>query len=1203
MRPIRLRSLAALGALLALASPLSAQVVISQVYGGGGNAGAPLRSDFIELFNAGSATVSVDGWSVQYAASAGTTWQRTNLSGSIAPGQYYLVKQADGTNTATPALPTPDASGAIAMAATAGKVALVNNQAVLTGSCPLGGPVVDFVGFGGANCSETAPTAAPSNTTAAIRKAAGCTDTGNNSADFDVAAPTPRNTAVAAAPCGGPVTPALSIADAAIEEGDTTGSTLRFTITLSAPAPAGGVSFDLATADGTAVAGQDYVAVATTLVIADGERSATLDVTLIGDTVPEADETFFVRITNVTGATVADGEAIGTIRNDDFALVPIHAIQGNGSTTPLEGQVVVTEGIVTARRSNGFFLQTADGEDDGDPMTSEGLFVFTGSTAFPAVAVGNRVRVSGRVTDFTPSTNLNQKPITELTSSGGVSVQVSLRATNQPLPAPVQLTLADASPNGELEALERYEHMRVRTGPLVTVAPSGAFLSEPNATVTGSDGIFYAVLKGVPRPFREPGIAINDVIAATAPAGVPRFDTNAERLRIDSDAQLGAARAVADANTEIASLTGVLDYGSGVYTLLPDPGQLVGDATGLLPGGPAPKAVPDAPADAISIGSFNLLRFFDDVNDPAIGEPVLTPTAFQARLRDTSEAICRYVKTPDLLGIVEVENLATLQRLAEAINTNLSGACPENPQYVAHLLEGNDVGGIDVGVLVSTREVRPGTPRVSVVEVEQIGKSALFTNRDGSTELLNDRPSLAVAATVASANGNAVPVTVVVNHLRSLIDVNSTAAGSRGWPSTGARVRGKRAAQALHLAEWIEARQQADATERLVLVGDFNAFEFSDGLVDVMGLITGQPAAPGTVLDHFDSPITRPLTTLTTLAPADERYSFTFDGNAQSLDHAVANDAVFASALVVQSTHASINADFSETRFGQGPVRTSDHDPVVVRLVEGAFRTADLGVSIESSDVAATGEPLPIRVALRNAGPDEAARARLRLTLDRNVDGTTIVAPTGWTCSAFAATTLGSEAECRAERIGNGTTATFNVTVPATALGTPGTLGLRATADAASADPATANNSRAVSITLATPADLSVDVVTTKKSGNPVVGFAVQSANRGPATAQDVRLEMVFRGPASALNPIQATGWSCTHSSLPSGMEGVVIGCRLLYPAHVAQLPTIIVQAVPRQGLPRTAITLEARIHSSSPDVVQGNNMDRAEDVIGAPGR
>ena len=127
MRPIRLRSLAALGALLALASPLSAQVVISQVYGGGGNAGAPLRSDFIELFNAGSATVSVDGWSVQYAASAGTTWQRTNLSGSIAPGQYYLVKQADGTNTATPALPTPDASGAIAMAATAGKVALVNN--------------------------------------------------------------------------------------------------------------------------------------------------------------------------------------------------------------------------------------------------------------------------------------------------------------------------------------------------------------------------------------------------------------------------------------------------------------------------------------------------------------------------------------------------------------------------------------------------------------------------------------------------------------------------------------------------------------------------------------------------------------------------------------------------------------------------------------------------------------------------------------------------------------------------------------------------------------------------------------------------------------------------------------------------------------------------------------------------------------------
>jgi predicted extracellular nuclease len=169
-------------------------------------------------------------------------------------------------------------------------------------------------------------------------------------------------------------------------------------------------------------------------VIAAGERSATFDVALTGDTTPEPDESFVVRITNVTGADVGDAEATGIIRNDDIVVVPIHAIQGSGSISPLDGQVVVTEGVITARRSNGFFVQTADGEDDGNPETSEGLFVFTSSTAFPAVAVGNRVRVSGRVVDFTPSSNLNQRPLTEITGGGGVTVQVSLRAAGAALP-------------------------------------------------------------------------------------------------------------------------------------------------------------------------------------------------------------------------------------------------------------------------------------------------------------------------------------------------------------------------------------------------------------------------------------------------------------------------------------------------------------------------------------------------------------------------------------------------------------------------------------------------------------------------------------------------------------------------------------------------------------------------------------------------
>ncbi|MGH8077071.1 MAG: lamin tail domain-containing protein, partial [Lysobacter sp.] len=120
-----LSRLAVLAFSFAVTAPVHAQVVISQVYGGGGNSGAPLRSDFIELHNNGATSVDLAGWSVQYGSSGGTSWQRTNLSGSIAPGGYYLIKQADGGNIAAPALPTPDAIGTIAMSGTAGKVALV----------------------------------------------------------------------------------------------------------------------------------------------------------------------------------------------------------------------------------------------------------------------------------------------------------------------------------------------------------------------------------------------------------------------------------------------------------------------------------------------------------------------------------------------------------------------------------------------------------------------------------------------------------------------------------------------------------------------------------------------------------------------------------------------------------------------------------------------------------------------------------------------------------------------------------------------------------------------------------------------------------------------------------------------------------------------------------------------------------------------
>ena len=195
------RLLPVLAVCLAVSSSLlaaSPNIVISQVYGGGGNAGATLKNDFIELYNRGTSSVNVTGWSVQYASSAGTTWQTTTLSGSIAPGKYYLVQEAVGAGGTTN-LPTPDATGAIPMSATGGKVALVNASAALTGGCPTAG-VVDFFGYDGANCFETAATNPLTNTTAAARNNGGCTDTDNNFADFTIGAPNPRNSATPATP-------------------------------------------------------------------------------------------------------------------------------------------------------------------------------------------------------------------------------------------------------------------------------------------------------------------------------------------------------------------------------------------------------------------------------------------------------------------------------------------------------------------------------------------------------------------------------------------------------------------------------------------------------------------------------------------------------------------------------------------------------------------------------------------------------------------------------------------------------------------------------------------------------------------------------------------------------------------------------------------------------------------------------------------
>jgi Lamin Tail Domain len=186
----------------------SQDMVISQVFAGGGNANAPYTNDFVELFNRGSASVDLANWSLQYASGAASTWQVTPLSGSVPAGGRYLVQLASAASVGA-SLPAPDATGTSNLAVSGGKVALVHTATALAcggtaGSCSADPGVADLIGYGSATDYEgSGPAPAISNTTAALRAGGGCTDTDVNSNDFSAQPPVPRNSAAVAAPCAG----------------------------------------------------------------------------------------------------------------------------------------------------------------------------------------------------------------------------------------------------------------------------------------------------------------------------------------------------------------------------------------------------------------------------------------------------------------------------------------------------------------------------------------------------------------------------------------------------------------------------------------------------------------------------------------------------------------------------------------------------------------------------------------------------------------------------------------------------------------------------------------------------------------------------------------------------------------------------------------------------------------------------------------
>lgn len=796
---------------------------------------------------------------------------------------------------------------------------------------------------------------------------------------------------------GGPSLPSLSLDDVTQLEGDIGTTTFTFTVTLSTAAPLGGVTFDIGTASDSATSGVDFVAkFLTAQTIPQGASTYSFDVLVNGDTALEISETFLVNLSNVSsGATIADGEGLGTITNDDIVITSINVIQGSGELSAYDGQFIMTEGVVTAKRGNGFFLQSFGSEagvsPDGNDATSEGIFVFT-AAAPNMVAVGDHARVAATVDEFLGSA---ATPTTEL-----VSPSIDVLDNGITLPTPVELTAAMAGPDSFPDTLEHLEGMLVSVAKGIVTAQTGGFINEPNATSTDSNTAFEFVVSGVPRPMREPGISILDSfpVPLAKEATIPYFDANQERIKAFP---LVGTRLVADAGASVSGLVGPLIYFGDSWQLLYDVANppVIGD--------PIATAVSDAGANDVTVGAFNLQRFFDDSNDPGIGEPVLSGAAFANRLAKTGAAICDWVKVPDILGVVEVENLDTLAELADYINGN----CARAPVYAPYLQEGNDVGGIDVGFLVSNRAVRAGVSRVSVTSVIQMGKDTKYgTSPLGcapgelgcTSALLNDRPSLVLRSVVNFANGRTYPLTVIVNHLRSL---------NGNDDPVSSRVRYKRGQQAVELAKVVNDIQIGNPNEKIVLVGDFNAFPFNDGYVDVMGIITGNPATEDQVIEYFTSPLATPLVLGDELTPDPaQRYSYVFEGNAQTLDHAVVNEALINDPSVVSLSveHARINADFRVGRYGEfslpytaenPPLRVSDHDPVRLKIQLAELTTADLSLSFSAPLPPGRGVAYSDILTLRNAGPSAAIGARLHLYLQTQ-DSTvmTVLPPTGWSC-------------------------------------------------------------------------------------------------------------------------------------------------------------------------------------------------------------
>jgi len=622
-----------------------------------------------------------------------------------------------------------------------------------------------------------------------------------------------------------------------------------------------------------------------------GEAGDNQSITLDPDVEGKPPRVKHTAATGSGGALFSPGTRIDGSRFDGCRVpAEVYEVQGSGLSSPLEGSRVLVVGVVTAVAPDGFFIQTTS---DGNPDTSDGVFVFTG--AAPTVAVGDQVEVDGTVVEFFGLTEISSTAVTVL----GAGV----------VPAPIVFSETVPSPDPEAPSCaieyECYEGMLVEIPAGIVAASNQEFGTDPFAEVH--------VRVGSERPFREPGVEFPGISAIPT---IPVWDGNPEVFELDPD-KLGLPNLNIPAGSTF-SATGVIGFEFNHYEFWPS--ELT------VENAPLPVPVRPQTRDEATVGSLNVFRLFDDVDDPpdtnAIGEvrddSVVSPDVYARRLAKTATYIVDVMRTPDILAIQEIESLKVMQDLAVAISL-LDPAV----NYSAYLVEGNDIGSIDVGFLVKDF--------VKVKSVTQLGADELFTFDDPDSPL-HDRPPLLIDAILDED----LRIKVMVLHMRSLGGV------------TTERTQRKRLEQALSVAEKVQEIQRKKGQKKLLVIGDFNAFEFTDGYVDLAGLIQGNfdPAESlvcsyATCLDLVTPDLTNEILNID---PA-ERYSFIFRdsfnpagsrGDAQILDQAMTSKKL--AKFVTGLEFARGNADAAEElveddgTLDELSLRASDHDGLVLYL-------------------------------------------------------------------------------------------------------------------------------------------------------------------------------------------------------------------------------------------------------------------------------